>query len=290
MSDVFSGVDLSAYADDAQQGDGYTRVQWVNGDPKTFGAAAKQRKIDGVPGHLFIAADRLPDGFVPLEPWIEWTESFRSGDVPGYRADRVGVIIIAARQQPYAQQGDTKHWLDRWDRNVPGIRMHADIMMIVDGLEPLGPVVLSTNSTLVSLAFTASARGGKAGIISTIQSELVDPANRVAKRVRLHTAAFRVEIGGELDGKGQPVFSATQGAPVTRPTLYLPAALTDADKVKRAAQLFVGLEPLQNDIIPALDASLEWRKHRYGNDVPEAEIVQAQTPRNAPQPVEDIPW
>lgn len=290
MSDVFNGVDLSAYADDAQQGDGYVRIQWVNGDAKTFGAAAAKRRIDGVPGHLFVAADRLPDGYAPSEPWIAWTESFRSGDVDGYRADRVGAIIIASRQQPYAQQGDTKMWLDRWDRNVPGIRMHADIMMIVDGLEALGPVVLSTNSTLVSLAFTASARGGKAGIISTIQQELVDPANRVAKRVRLHTAAFRVEIGGEVDSKGQPVFSATQGAPVTRPTLYLPAANTDAEKVKRAAALFVGMEPLTNDVIPALEAAQEWRKFRYGNELPEADIAAAQQPRNAPQPVEDMPF
>lgn len=288
MSDAFQPIDLSAYADEQRQGDGYVRIQWINGDKATFTSAARQRKVEPVPGHFFVSAENLPEGVVPGAPWVEWTEVFRSGEVQGYRADQLKMVIIAARQQPYAQVGDRKEWLERWDTTRQGIRMHADIMLFAEGLELLGPVVLSTNSTLVALAFTGTARGGRApGIIATVQTELVDVANRVAKRSKLIPAAFWVTVGGEVDAKGMPVFTATQGQPVTRPTVFLPAATTDNEKVKRAVSLYVGTEVLQNDIVPMLDAAQEWRRFRFGNDP--AEAAAATLPRNAPQPVEDTP-
>jgi hypothetical protein len=289
MSDTFS-VDLSGYGHDERQGDGYTRIQWVNGDKNTFTSTAKQRKIEPVPGHFFVSADNLPEGVEPSAPWIEWTETFRSGEVQGYRADRVQMVIIAQRQQPYAQVGDRKEWLERWDSTRQGIRMHADIMMLVEGLEMLGPVVLSTNSTLVSLAFTGAARGGRApGIIAAIQTELVDVANRVAKRIKLNPAAFWVSVGGEVDAKGQPVFTQTQGQPVTRPAIFLPAAADDGAKVKRAVKAYVGNEVLENDIIPALQNAEPWRKLRFGNDVAEeAATATAQPRRNQPQALDDV--
>ena len=292
MSDAFQSIDLSAYADDQRQGDGYVRIQWVNGDKATFTPSARQRKVEPVPGHFFVSAENLPEGVVPGAPWQPWTEVFRSGEVEGYRADQLRMVIIAARQQPYAQVGDRREWLERWDSTRQGIRMHADIMILAEGLEMLGAVVLSTNSTLVALAFTGTARGGRApGIIATVQTELVDVANRVAKTTRLIPAAFWVTVGGELDSKGLPLFTQTQGQPVTRPAAFLPAATTDAEKVKRSIAAFVGMEPLQNDIIPMLDAAREWRQFRFGNDP--AEAAAATLPqRNAPQPVDDgdIPW
>lgn len=269
------GFELPSFGDD-RQGDGLIRVQWVNGDVK-----AKTL------GHFFVGADRLPEGYTPGAPWKPGSEVWASGEeTDGFTADVVKMIVITSRQQPYfVDDRGSKVWLDGWDAEKPGIRMHADILCIFEGLEDVGPVVLSTNSTLVALAFTASARGKRQGIIPTLRDNVVSVAERAAKK-RLDTYCFWAPIGGEVDEKGKALFTQTKNRPVHRPVLRLPAG----DPLTVAKQLFVGRERVREELIPIREEYEGWRTTKMGNAPADADMAAAAAApagRNAPQPLPD---
>lgn len=262
-------IEIPSFGED-KQGDGLPRIQWVNGD-------VKARTI----GHFFVGADRLPDGYKPGAPWKESSEVWASGEeTGGWAAEMVKMLIITSRQQPYyTDDRGNKVWLDSWDADKPGIRMHADILCLIEGMEDFGPMVLSTNSTLVALAFTASARGKRQGIIPTLRDNVISVAERAAKK-RLDSYCFWAPVGGEVDEKGKAMFTQTKNRPVHRPVLRLPAG----DPLAVAKQLFVGRDRVQAELVPLREEYESWRTTKMGNA---AADESAGSGRNSPQPLPD---
>jgi hypothetical protein len=133
---------------------------------------------------------------------------------------------------------------------------------------------------MVALAFTASSRGKRVGIIPTMRDLVISAAEKAAKK-RLDSYCFWTPVGGEVDEKGKALFTQTQGRPVHRPALRLPAG----DPLSVAKALFVGRDRVQNEFAPLREEYEGWRKTMMGNEG-DGE-VEADPGRNAVQPIPD---
>lgn len=279
--DQDDGSQYGSYQDDATHGDGLTRIQWRHGDKKHQS-----------PGFFFLAKESAPEGFTPGGSWAAHSEYFESTDktVEGWKCDKLPVSIICARAQPYVrgEKGDAPIWLDAWDASR-NCAMHADVLLVADGLQDLGPVKWSTNGSTVAFAIIGRAdpkRDPAGGILYRIREEVLaaaDAVSKVAYRKKKNLYwLFWITIGTERDAKGNIVYTPTKGPMVTLPRVQLPAEL-DAAWLKKA---FVGTDMATygEEMRGLYD---EWKQTKFTNDAP-----QAQTPagRNVAQPVEDLPF
>lgn len=200
--------------DEPTQGDGLVRFQWRNGERK--------RKSGG---YFFIAARRLPEGFSPGAPWEPTTEIFESGaEEEGFKAETLKLAIIGARQQPFIRKDGVKTWLPKgkYAKGEQGAGLQVDVLCAAEGLESLGPVVWSSSTVKTSFAIIA-----RDGILHTLKDQVVKTAEAI-KKAPLRPWCFWATIGTERDAKGAVVYTETQGKPVTRPMLTLPAAIDKA--------------------------------------------------------------
>ena len=194
--------------------------------------------------------------------------------------------MSSARAQPY-QRGDIKVWLDRWPKGAPSntIGQHADVLLIAQGLEDLGPVCWSTNSTTVAFAIISGPdpkRNPAGGILHRLREEVLRPmgqAFKPAKDVRKQPWLVWATISSQKDAKGKVVFTPTAGKDVTLPVLDVPTKV-DLDWLRTAysgrAMAEYGEQMRVQD-----DA---WRNTRFTND---AQPTNGH--RNVPQQLEDVP-
>lgn len=287
MSDFtteLNDVTFGDYQDDEQRGDGIPRIQWRQGDPK-----------QQTPGYFFIAKENLPEGFTPGAPWqatMEYFEMTRTR-TEGYKAEALPVCVICARAQPYQRppQGTDgpKVWLDSWPKGAPSstIGQHADVLLIAQGLEELGPVCWSTNSTTVAFAIISSPdpkHNPQGGILHQLRENVLKPmgqAMKPAKDLRKQYWLVWLTISSQRDAKGQVVFTPTAGKDVTLPVAEIPATV-DLAWLKsvysgRSMAEYGEQQRFQYDA---------WRNTKFSNDAP-AVVINGH--RNIPQPIEDIP-
>lgn len=278
FDDEMNGTQFGDYQDDDRQGDGLVRIQWRQGDPKS-----------ATPGYFFLAKENAPEGFTPTgdiwQPVNEYFEMTRTR-AEGWKAEALPMCIICARSQPY-QRGEPKVWLDRWPKGAAPntIGQHADVLLVAGGIEELGPVCWSTNSSTVAFAIISTPdpkRSPAGGILHRIREEVLGAADRVSKAMQNRKAKklywlFWVTVATQRDAKGAVVFTPTAGKDVTLPVPQLPAAID----VAWLKENFAGKDmAIRGEELRAMyDA---WRLTRYTNDAPQP----AKAGRNAPQPVE----
>lgn len=263
MSDFtkeLNDVTFGDYQDDERRGDGIPRIQWRQGDPKAQ-----------TPGYFFLAKDNAPDGFTPSgddwQPTVEYFEMTRTR-TEGWKAERLQACLICCRAQPY-RRGDPKIWLDSWPKGAASVDIgqHADLLLIAGGLEELGPVCWSTNSTTVAFAIISGPdpkRNPHGGILHRVREEVLKPmgqAMKPAKELRKQPWLVWVTIATQRDAKGAVVFTPTAGKDVTLPVLDLPAtvdlAWLKANYSGRAMAEYGEQTRFQYDA---------WRNTRYTND------------------------
>jgi hypothetical protein len=263
-------VTIPRFADDRAESDGLIRIQWRNGAPQL-------RTV----GRFFVPADRLPEDVTPGAPWKPVNEVFESGDeVAGYQAERLGLIIITHRAQPFVRTADNqREWLERWQRGRERQSLQVEVLCIADGLEEVGPVVWSSSTVKTSFAIISRGRGGEpAGIIPRVLKEIVEPAAQRAKKY-LDTYCFRVEITTERDSNGKAVYTEAGTRKVTRPVLALEAN----PPIETIRTLWIGNDRIR-DLVPIRERYEEWRKARRSNEPVEASPSPS---RNAPESIDD---
>jgi len=274
------------YQDDERQGDGLVRLQWRQGDPKA-----------NTGGYFFLSMKNVPEGFTPTsDVWQtheEYFENTRTRD-QGWKAVALPMMVICARGQVFVRPPDGskqgKIWLDRWDSSRD-CAQHVDVLLIADGLQELGPVCWSTNSTTVAFAIIAGAdpkRNPNGGILHRIREDVLGAADRVSKAFQNRKAKklywlFWITIASQTDAKGKPIFTPTAGKDVTLPAPVLPTTID----TKWLSAAYVGKEMAEygESMRGLFD---EWRLTKFTNDVqPAAEKPTAATNgRNVAQPIE----
>lgn len=281
MSDFtkeLNNVTFGDYQDDEGRGDGIVRIQWRQGDPKAQ-----------TPGYFFLAKENVPEGFAPnADTWKPTTEYFEMTRTrsDGWKAEVLPICIICARAQPY-QRGDTKVWLDVWPKGAPSntIGQHADLLLIAQGLEDLGPVCWSTNSTTVAFAIISGPdpkRNPKGGILHRVREEVLKPMGQAMKpprELRKQPWLCWVTIASQRDAKGQVVFTPTAGKDVTLPVPQIPEVVDlewlRANYSGRSMAEYGEQQRFQFDA---------WRNTRYTNETQPA----ANGHRNVPEPVDEL--
>jgi len=277
--DQDDGSQYGSYQDDATHGDGLTRIQWRHGDKKHQS-----------PGFFFLAAESAPEDFSPSgSAWVKHNEYFESTDktVEGWKADKLQVAIICARVQPYVrgEKGDSPIWLDAWDASR-NCAMHADVLLVADGLQDLGPVKWSTNGSTIAFAIIGRAdpkRDPQGGILHRQREEVLaaaDAVSKVAYRKKKNLYwLFWATIGTERDAKGNIVYTPTKGPMVTLPRLQLPATIDTA--WLKANFVGTDMATYGEEMRGLYD---EWKQTKFTNDGPQAIATPG---RNVPQPIDE---
>jgi hypothetical protein len=266
-----------SYEDDSGDNDGLIRIQSRHGNPET-----------GSVFRFFLGKDNVPEGYTPGAPWVAHKEYIKTAGkhVDGWKADALPVAIITYRAQAYRKNKENKReaWVDQWPKDAPkgSHGQHADVLLIAKGIEDLGPVVWSTNSSSHAFAIISgkNKRQPQGGILERIRADVLAEADRLSKKITVRAKnkvywAFWITISGMVDGKGTPIYTPTDsGNPITVPVAVLPAKVDG----KWLAERYVGAE--MDALGRALRAEYEtWRTTRRADSAAQpAPIQRAQRP------------
>lgn len=276
-------VQYDSYDDDNGEGDGLPRIQSRHGSPEA-----------GTTFRFFLGKENVPEGFIPGAPWVAHKEYIKAAGkhIEGWKAEELPMMIICARAQPYHKGADQKRdkWVETWPKDAPANShgMHADVLLIAQGLEALGPVVWSTNSTSHAFAIVSgkNKRQPAGGILERIRNDVLAEADRVSSKIKVRAKnkvywAFWITIAGQKDAKGEPVYTPTSsGNAITVPVPVLPAKV-DA---KWLAAQYVGAE--SDTYGRQVRADYEtWRNTRRTDTAQPSQ--PAKSGRNVPQPIEE---
>lgn len=290
-----AGTDFADYQDDDRRGDGLIRMLNRNGDPKA-----------GSNGYFFIGADNLPEGFKPdTDNWKPHREFFEGTNkrVDGWKAEQITCFIITARTQSFYRDSlDNKIWCESWPKDQERAGQHVDVLMVVEGLNDLGPIVWATNSTKAAFAIIGrgdAKKGFGDGILETFKKLVLTPAGKLTgKDLTKRPWCFAATIGFEVDGKGEPVYTQTPGRMVTLPVLILPKIIDKA----YLTGIYAGIELVRYGEMMRGEYDA-WRAEKRTNETRQQPQRQQpadapaddrqprqqprQQPRNVPQPIED---
>lgn len=262
---------FETYDDGDHSSDGLVRIQWRQGSVQ-----------QGTGGYFFLSKKNVPEGFAPSgSAWAPHQEYFKESRTrdDGWKAEALPMYIICARGQPF-KKGDTKTWLETWPKGAEPntIAQHADVLFVAEGLEELGPVCWSTNSTTTAFAIISGAdpkRNPRGGILHRIREEVLGTADAVSsklkdrKKKRLYWL-FWITVATQRDAKGQVVYTPTKsGTDVTLPVPILPETIDVAWLTKN----FVGAEIALYG--REIRAEYEpWRATRFTNDAAPPQTAQ----------------
>lgn len=284
MTSFDTDEQFATYDDNDHDGDGLVRIQWRQGSVQ-----------QGTGGYFFLSKKNVPDGFAPAgDVWMPHQEYFKESRTrdDGWKAEALPMYIICARAQPFRKGIDSKNktWLEAWPKGAEPntIAQHADVLLVADGLQELGPVCWSTNSTTTAFAVISGAdpkRSPKGGILHRIREEVLGAADMASKTLKERRKKklywlFWITITTQRDAKGQIVYTPTKsGTDVTLPVPLLPDTI-DAAWLSAA---FVGAEiaVYGRDIRAQYES---WRATKFTNDAVPAALPAG---RNVPQPVTD---
>lgn len=277
--DEMNSEQFGTYDDDDRSGDGLPRIQWRQGDART-----------GTPGYFFLSKKNAPDGFAPIgEAWKPHQEYFKEARTrdDGWKAEQLPIMVICARGQPFRKGPDGKRsqWLESWPKNAEPntIAQHVDVLLVADGLQDLGPVCWSTNSSTTAFAIIGGVdpkRAPKGGILHRLREEVLAVADKVSKgmkdrKVKRLYWLFWITISTARDAKGQIVYTPTKsGTDVTLPVPLLPDAVDTA----WLSENFVGKDSAiyGKEMRELYDT---WRATRFTNDAPAAQPAGKNVPQ-----------
>lgn len=212
----------TAYQDNAPQGDGLCRINWLNGD---LGSRT--------PGAFFVTRRRIEAHGVTVEgsPWREIDRMFRSGSSEsGYEARALKVAVLGVRQHDVTIDTDgVMTYIPRPPRGAPkpaGWSLYVEVLVMAQGLDT--PVVWASKRIKTSM--------GLVSMLREYRTALLEPFRRERKNPGVPSWAFWLPVRGEVDARRQPVYEKTKGSPVTPPKLILP----DGDVATMARALYVG--------------------------------------------------
>jgi hypothetical protein len=247
------GIDQSTVEEYGPQ---YPFLQWVNGK-------APEKRAGGVPftGGWFV--QQLQVGRETLEGWTRGTLIHRDGtETDGFFARDITVSLVHHRRRWLSgTNGDTRGfaWNDYDSAKAWGKATgHMHALVIVRGLEDLGPLVLTMKGS-VSAAFIGSK--AREGVIAAHSRLVVGQANsltaKAGKKGRWPFRAFWLTVGPQRDATGAPVFSEVGVKPNTsQVTLPVALGLHDGMTGDEIGALFVGASLLEqlNQLYTETDA------------------------------------
>jgi hypothetical protein len=260
----------------------YPWVQWVNG-------SAKQKAAGGVLYH---------------GGWFEKVREVRQGWQPGelihedgsldeglFRRD-LTVAIIAVRRRWITRGAGPQQgfpWSDYQKAlEVGAVSGHMQALVLIQGEEGLGPVVLTAKGT-VAHEFLGSAKNPN-GVIALFRSRIVGAANDLAHKAGKSglwpLRAFWLNVGPQRDDKGNPTFTVVGKAPNTS-TVIFPTLLGTHDKMTpdEIRALFVGKE-LLTDLNRMYDETAAWRTAWDAPSAPKLDLG----PGVEPPQEDDVPF
>lgn len=212
-----------------QLGSQYPYIQWVHGDPKA-------KKLGGLDytGGWFMAEGQVPEDLLKAAGWTPFTLQHQSGgETAGFGRRDVTVSILQQRHCWMVQDGESPRFFawDQYDqaKGVGAPRGKTQVLVVVQGLEDVGPIVLTMRGS-VGQAFSDSGRGG---VLGAFNACVIKPANLMAQQRKIKARwafrAFWLTVGPRRESNGDPKFD-TVGQGNASSQVTLPTALGLKDK------------------------------------------------------------
>lgn len=205
--------------------DGYTRIYWMNGEPR-----------DGTPGRFWANPDQLVEAGISFEkPWKVVNHTFSDGNKKDIAvATALHIAPICWRQQTYTRDatGQITGWVTERTRGKmqPGQSVFFEMLCLVEGLN--SPVVLSAKAIKTSMAWLAD--------ILPAYRKMRDEIKKSRNGRSVPPWWFWLAIRSELGPDKKPVYDKTpQGKAITPPRWIVPGDITQRDTW---AAMYVGNE------------------------------------------------
>jgi len=177
----------TAYQDNAPQGDGLCRINWLNGDPGSR-----------TPGAFFVTRRRIEDHGITVEgsPWREIDRTFRSGSSEsGYEARALKLAVLGVRQHDVIVDTEgVMTYIPRPPRGAPkpnGWSLYVEVLVMAQGLDT--PVVWSSKRIKTTM--------GLVSMLREYRTALLEPFRRERKNPGVPSWAFWLPVRGEVDAK-----------------------------------------------------------------------------------------
>ena len=227
------------------------------------------------PGVFYIKAEELNEA----PDVADWQSIEKYRDEQGYSAEHAFIACVGYRQQPFmVDRTDPKNkvttWLPRYEK---GAQFYTEMLCAVRGLDEM--------VVLIVKGLGGRAMVGKGGVLYQHQKTAQDIGRAVG--ARFNPWAFWMEVGGALDKKGRPDYTATgHSSFVTLPTLY--ESHRELGIEAMAASQFVG-EGLYADLTSAQQTykANRWFAQRRGNVVADEQPDASYHPTDATDPESD---
>ena len=221
------------------------------------------------PGVFYIKAEELNEA----PDVADWQAIEKYRDEQGYIAERASIACVGYRQQPFmVDRTDPKNkvttWLSHYEK---GAQFYTEMLCAVRGIDEM--------VVLIFKGMGGRAMTGKGGALYQHQKTAQDIGRAVG--ARFNPWAFWMEVGGALDKKGRPDYTATgHSSFVTLPTLYEPHRELGIEAM--AASQFVG-ESLYADLTGAQQTykANRWFDQRRGNVVADEQPDASYHPADA---------
>lgn len=228
-----------------QLGAKYPFIQWVHG-------SSKAKKLGGLDYHggWFMQEGQVDEDVLRAAGWAPFTLSHKGGgETAGWASRDVTVSILLMRHCWAVQDGDQAQffpWNEYDEAKAQGKpRGKTQVLVIVKGLEDVGPVVLTMRGS-TGQAFSDA----RAGVLGEFNRKLIQPANLMAQKKGIKAKwafrAFWLTVGPKRNADGSPAFD-TVGSGSESSEVTLPAALGLTDKPGEAEirAAYVGRELLE---------------------------------------------
>jgi hypothetical protein len=254
-------------------GDGYTRIYWMNGEPR-----------DKTPGRFWTYPDKLIDAGISFDkPWKLITHTFSDGNSKDILVTpALHIAPVCWKQQTFIRDatGGVAGWVTERSfgkKMEAGQSVYFEMLTIAEGLSL--PVVFSTKGIKTSMAFLAD--------ILPEYRKMRDEIKKSRGGKVVPPWWFWLAIRSDLDTNKQPSYEKTpQGKAVTPPRWIQAGDVTQRETWKA---MYVGHDRADEGETTYQEAA-EWVK-RLISEGYSTQAEEAPAGRNVPQPItEDVPF
>jgi len=241
-----------------QLGAKFPFIQWVHG-------SSKNKKLGGLDytGGWFMQEGQVDEEALRAAGWAPFTLAHKGGEeTAGWAMRDLTVSILLMRHCWVVQDGDQAAFFpwDQYDeakaQGKP--RGKTQVLVVVKGLEDVGPVVLTMRGSTGQEFSNA-----RSGVLADFNRRLIQPANIAAAKRKIKARwafrAFWLTVGPKRNADGTPAYdtvgTGSESSEVTLPAaLGLPEKATEGD-VRTA---YVGRELLE--LLNAIQAeNADWK-------------------------------
>jgi len=262
--DAVEGIDQESVE---QTGARFPIVQWCSGDQK-------MKKAGGMEwfGGFFVKDGAIDAETLTANGWTKTTMTHANGsESEGYTRREMAVSVIAIRQRWEVKTNGSPAQIFAWTaykdaQDVGRPSGKAQILVLVKGLEAIGPVVLTFSGTrAVSFIGSNKASGALTKFSQTVITAANQASDNAAKKAGKPAGkhwpyrSFWLPVGANRDGKGDPLFSEVGvGKDVSH--VVLPVALGLPDKAEQVdlKKFYIGSD-LLNTVNDLYTANTDWR-------------------------------